>query len=100
MTSFINTQAYVMFSVLKLETIELMKFSLITTVRIAFQSLAFSPSRRHIDSRANLTTAGGLAIDRTSTNCCFFISFTAINNVQYITLHTVLQCLHSEQKIN
>lgn len=67
-----------MFSVLKLLTIELMKFSLMTTALIAFQSDAFSPSNKQIDSNANFTTAGGLAIDLTSTNCCFLISFTAI----------------------
>jgi len=69
---------YEIFSVLKLLTIELMKFSRMTTALIAFQSDAFSPSNKQIDSNANLTTAGGLAIDRTSTNCCFLISFTAI----------------------
>jgi hypothetical protein len=72
---------YEIFSVLKLLTIELMKFSRMTTALIAFQSDAFSPSNKQIDSNANLTTAGGLAIDRTSTNCCFFISFTAIIKV-------------------
>lgn len=59
-------------------TIELMKFSLITTALIDFQSDAFSPSNKQMDSNANLTTAGGLAMDRTSTSCCFFISLTAI----------------------
>jgi len=52
-----------------------------TTALIAFQSEAFSPSNKQIDSNANLTTAGGLAIDLTSTNCCFLISFTAIKNI-------------------
>ena len=73
-----------MSSVLKLETIVLMKLSLIITARIDFQSLAFSPSSRQIDSSATLTTAGGFAIDRTSTKCCFFIDFTAIKKVQHI----------------
>lgn len=71
--------AYVMSSVLKFETIELMKFSRIITARIDFQSDAFSPSSKHIDSNANLTIAGGLAIERTSTRCCFLIDFTARN---------------------
>lgn len=48
-----------------------------TTALIAFQSEAFSPSNKQMDSNANLTTAGGFAIDLTSTNCCFLISFTA-----------------------
>lgn len=69
--------AYVILSVLKFVTIELMKFSRIMTALIAFQSVAFSPSSRQIDSNATLTMAGGLAIDRTSTKCCFFIDFTA-----------------------
>lgn len=68
-----------MSSVLKFETIELMKFSLIITARMDFQSDAFSPSSKHIDSKANLTIAGGLAIERTSTRCCFLIDFTAKN---------------------
>lgn len=61
----------------KLDTIELIKFSLIMTARIDFQSDAFSPRSKHIDSSANLTTAGGLAIDLTSTSCCFLIDLTA-----------------------
>ena len=67
-----------MFSVLKLLTIELMKLSLMTTALMAFQSVADSPNKRQMDSKATLTTAGGLAIDLTSTSCCFFISLTAI----------------------
>lgn len=54
-----------------------MKESLTRTPRIAFQSAAFSPNRRQIDSQANLTGAGGFAIDRTSDNCCFLIPRTA-----------------------
>lgn len=54
------------------------------TARIDFQSEAFSPSSRQIDSRANFTIAGGLAIDRTSTKCCFLIDFTAINRLYRI----------------
>lgn len=70
--------SYVISSVEKLETIELIKFSLIITARIAFQSVAFSPSKRHMDSKATFTIAGGLAIDLTSTKCCFLIDLTAI----------------------
>ncbi|KAE9526509.1 hypothetical protein AGLY_013157 [Aphis glycines] len=58
---------YEIFSVLKLLTIELIKFSRMTTALIAFQSDAFSPSNKQIDSNANLTTAGGLAIDPSMT---------------------------------
>lgn len=54
-----------------------MKFSRMTTARIDFQSDAFSPSSKQIDSNANLTIVGGLAIERTSTKCCFLIDFTA-----------------------
>ena len=73
----INVHAYVIISVLKLDTIELMKFSRMITARIDFQSEAFSPNRRQIDSSANFTIAGGFAIERTSTKCCFLIDFTA-----------------------
>lgn len=72
--------AYVMFSVPKLDTIEFMKFSRIITARIDFQSVAFSPSNRQIDSSANLTTDGGFAIVRTSTSCCLRIDFTAVHS--------------------
>lgn len=72
--------AYLISSVLKLETIELMKLSRIITARIDFQSLAFSPRSRQIDSNATFTRAGGFAMERTSTKCCFFIDFTAIQN--------------------
>lgn len=54
-----------------------MKLSLIITCLIFFQSLVSSPSRRQIDSSASLTAAGGLAMARTSTRCCFFIELTA-----------------------
>ena len=73
-----NTHAYVMSSVLKLETMVLIKLSLMITARIDLQSLAFSPSRRQIDSRASFTSTGGFAIERTSTRCCLLIDFTAI----------------------
>lgn len=76
--------AYVMSSVLKLETIVLIKLSLMMTARIDFQSLAFSPSNRQIDSSATFTIAGGFAMDRTSTKCCFFIDFTAIRKLKSI----------------
>lgn len=66
-----------MSSVPKLYNIEFMKFSRIMTARIAFQSVAFSPNNKQIDSSASFTTAGGFAIVRTSTSCCFLIDFTA-----------------------
>lgn len=55
-----------------------MKFSRMITARIDFQSEAFSPNNRHIDSSANFTIAGGFAMERTSTRCCFLIDFTAL----------------------
>lgn len=70
-----------MSSVLKFDTIELIKFSRIITARIDFQSEAFSPSSKQIDSRASLTIAGGFAMERTSTKCCFLIDLTAINRL-------------------
>lgn len=73
-----QSHAYLMSSVLKLETIELIKFSRMMTARIDFQSDAFSPNSRQMDSSASLTIAGGLAIDRTSTRCCFLIDLTAV----------------------
>uniref|UniRef100_A0A8C0I995 Uncharacterized protein n=1 Tax=Bubo bubo TaxID=30461 RepID=A0A8C0I995_BUBBB len=54
-----------------------MKFSLMMMERICFQSVVLSPSSRQMDSSASLTAAGGLAIERTSTRCCFFMDFTA-----------------------
>lgn len=54
-----------------------MKFSLMMMERICFQSVVLSPNSRQMDSSANLTAAGGLAMERTSTRCCFFIDFTA-----------------------
>uniref|UniRef100_A0A673U6E0 Uncharacterized protein n=1 Tax=Suricata suricatta TaxID=37032 RepID=A0A673U6E0_SURSU len=54
-----------------------MKFSRMMTERICFQSVVLSPSSRQMDSSASFTAAGGLAMDRTSTRCCFFIDFTA-----------------------
>ncbi|KAJ0009157.1 hypothetical protein NQD34_016572, partial [Periophthalmus magnuspinnatus] len=54
-----------------------MKFSLMMMPLICFQSVVLSPSSRQMDSRASLTAAGGLAMERTSTKCCFFMDFTA-----------------------
>lgn len=54
-----------------------MKFSRMMTERICFQSVVLSPSSRQMDSSASFTAAGGLAMERTSTRCCFFIDFTA-----------------------
>ncbi|MFT7817320.1 hypothetical protein AGIG_G23213, partial [Arapaima gigas] len=58
-----------------------MKLSLIITCLIFFQSLVSSPSKRQIDSSASFTAAGGLAMARTSTRCCFFIELTAGDGV-------------------
>lgn len=71
-----NRKKYLMSSETKLTMLE-MKLSLIITCLIFFQSLVSSPSRRQIDSSASLTAAGGLAMARTSTRCCFFIELTA-----------------------
>lgn len=55
-----------------------MKLSLFNTERIVFQSVVSIDDRsKQIDSRANLTIAGGFAIDLTSANCFFFIPLTA-----------------------
>uniref|UniRef100_A0A3B3QS31 Uncharacterized protein n=1 Tax=Paramormyrops kingsleyae TaxID=1676925 RepID=A0A3B3QS31_9TELE len=54
-----------------------MKFSRIMMERICFQSVVLSPRRRQMDSRASFTAAGGLAMDRTSTKCCFLMDLTA-----------------------
>uniref|UniRef100_A0A803XKD3 Uncharacterized protein n=1 Tax=Meleagris gallopavo TaxID=9103 RepID=A0A803XKD3_MELGA len=58
-------------------TIVGMKFSLMMMERICFQSVVLSPSSKQMDSSASFTAAGGLAIERTSTRCCFFMDFTA-----------------------
>lgn len=78
------------------ETMELMKVSRIITVRIAFQSNAFSPSNKQIDSNANLTIAGGFAIERISTKCCFLIDFTAILRIGLIV---VVFCLEKKNQL-
>lgn len=67
---------YVMSSVLRL-TIDEMKPSWTIIPRIVFQSDAGLSSKSHTDSRANFTTAGGLAIERTSANCFFLMELTA-----------------------
>uniref|UniRef100_A0A8C3W2D1 Uncharacterized protein n=1 Tax=Catagonus wagneri TaxID=51154 RepID=A0A8C3W2D1_9CETA len=54
-----------------------MKFSRMMMERICFQSVVLSPSSRQMDSSASFTAAGGLAMDLTSTRCCFFMDFTA-----------------------
>ena len=55
-----------------------MKLSLFRVERMVFQSVAsLASNSKHIDSRANLTMAGGLAIDLTSANCFFLIPLTA-----------------------
>uniref|UniRef100_A0A8C6KR43 Uncharacterized protein n=1 Tax=Nothobranchius furzeri TaxID=105023 RepID=A0A8C6KR43_NOTFU len=58
-------------------TIVGMKFSLMMMERICFQSVVLSPRSKQMDSRANFTAAGGLAMERTSTRCCFLIDLTA-----------------------
>uniref|UniRef100_A0A8B9MU18 Uncharacterized protein n=1 Tax=Accipiter nisus TaxID=211598 RepID=A0A8B9MU18_9AVES len=69
-----------------------MKFSLMMMERICFQSVVLSPSNRQMDSSASLTAAGGLAIERTSTRCCFFIDFTANQSVNGVSsIRSVLQ---------
>lgn len=67
----------VMFFVSKLTMVD-MKLSFMTTDRMLFQVSPFSPRRVQMDSSAILTTEGGLAIDLTSTNCCFLIERTAV----------------------
>ena len=42
------------------------------------KSAVDSPSNKQIDSRANLTDAGGLVNDLTSTKCCFLMPLTAV----------------------
>jgi hypothetical protein len=54
-----------------------MNESLTSTARICFQSAAFSPNNKQMDSHASLTGAGGFAIDLTSANCFFLIPLTA-----------------------
>uniref|UniRef100_A0A3B5AS30 Uncharacterized protein n=1 Tax=Stegastes partitus TaxID=144197 RepID=A0A3B5AS30_9TELE len=56
-----------------------MKFSLMMMDRICFQSVVLSPRSKQMDSRASFTAAGGLAMERTSTRCCFLMDLTAIN---------------------
>lgn len=60
-------------------TIVGMKFSLMMMERICFQSVVLSPSSKQMDSRASFTAAGGLAMERTSTRCCFLMDLTAIS---------------------
>lgn len=55
-----------------------MKLSLFKVDRIVFQSVvSLASNSKHIDSNANFTIAGGLAIERTSANCFFLIPLTA-----------------------
>lgn len=52
--------------------------SLFRVERIVFQSEVSVPSNsKQIDSSANLTIAGGLAMDLTSANCFFLMPLTA-----------------------
>lgn len=59
-------------------TIDDINVSLFRAERIDFQSEVSVPSNnKQIDSSANLTTAGGLAMDLTSANCFFLMPLTA-----------------------
>lgn len=69
----------VMFSVSKLTIVD-MKLSFMTTERMPFHVSPFSPSSVQMDSSAILTTEGGLAIERTSTSCCFLMERTAVGS--------------------
>lgn len=73
----INNTTNVMFSVSKLTIVD-MKLSFMTTERMPFHVSPFSPKRVQMDSSAIFTTEGGLAIERTSTSCCFLIDRTAV----------------------
>lgn len=74
----INQHTNVMFSVSKLTMVD-MKLSFMTADRMPFQVSPFSPRSVQIDSSAILTTEGGLAMERTSTSCCFLIDRTAVS---------------------
>lgn len=67
---------YVMDMVSKLTIVD-MNDSLTIIARICFQSVVSQFSIRHTDSKANLTAAGGFAIDLTSDNCDFLMPLTA-----------------------
>lgn len=69
--------SYVIDDVSKL-TIDGIKLSLTRTCRMDFQSVTGSLIIKQTDSRANLTTGGGFAIDLTSAKCFFLMSLTAI----------------------
>ena len=53
------------------------KLSFIIAARIDFQSGQFSPSSKQMDSNANFTAAGGLAMVRISTKSFFLMDLTA-----------------------
>lgn len=74
----INRHTNVMFSVSKLTMVD-MKLSFMTADRMPFQVSPFSPRSVQIDSSAILTTEGGLAMERTSTSCCFLMERTAVS---------------------
>lgn len=70
-----------------------MKLSLLRMERIVFQSGMTSLSlvtsnSKQIDSKANLTMAGGFAIDLTSDNCFFLIPLTATGSDTNTGTHT------------
>ena len=60
-------------------TIELIKLSLMMICRMTFQSVAVSPNKRQIASRASFTTGGGLPMDRISTKSLRLMPFTAVH---------------------
>lgn len=84
----------VMFSVSKLTIVD-MKLSFMTTERMPFHVSPFSPSSVQMDSSAILTTEGGLAIERTSTSCCFLMERTAVWDPSYFRSYatSLLRCL-------
>ena len=86
---------HVMSSVEKLMMVG-MKLSRMRMVLMDLQSVVGSPINRQMLSIAILTAFGGLASERTSTNCCFLIDLTAavVNREfrnQMLTSGSVLQ---------
>ena len=69
-------RTHVMSSVEKLMMVGI-KLSLMRMVLMERQSVVGSPMSRQMLSMAILTALGGLARERTSTNCCFLIDLTA-----------------------
>ena len=78
------------------------KDSFTMTDLMVFQSVAFStPSNIQMDSRAVFTAAGGLAMERTSTKCCFLMDFTAIRaNNKLWYKHNTKQQIEEKRRRN